>query len=240
MSGRRFISTLLLIGLVFFGGANLVAQWEAGTWRLPFQVAMQDAPVATIDTREVKEEQEATKKKPKNKEKISPINPKSLLERNTSGQDASGTSDSMLSEDLSQQTQERLSTGEREAVPTLVQPQRSQATKLLPRFSAIEIAPDGTTVVLGFSAPGAVVRVFLDGREISTALVGTDGRWATALARTLAPGDHRLNAIGADLTGEVAHGRVVEFSVPTTNDGAYRIALDQDEVLESKEPTFPD
>jgi len=186
---------------------------------------------AQLCTKEGPLRQEAIKKKPKNKEKISPINPKSFLERNTSDQVTFETSDSMLSEDLPHQTQERLSTGERDAARALSQPQRRQTTQLLPRFTAIEIAPDGTTVVLGFSAPGAVVRVFLDGRETGSILVGRDGRWASTLARSLAPGDHRLNAIGVDRTGEVAYGRVVEFSVPATNDGAHRIPLDQDEAL---------
>ncbi len=231
MSGRRFISALLFVVFAFVGGASLVAQWQTGSWRLPFEIAALEEAEATADMPDAKDEEDARASLEIDDE-ISRVESSQYRENGVSGRGISEAFDPILLEDASRQSEERLSSLQRDHDSGLDQSQSYETAQLLPRFSTIEIAPDGTTVVLGVSAPGAVVRVFLDGRETGSALVDTDGRWATTLARTLAPGAYKLKAIGVDGAGVVAHGRVVEFSVPAASDDAYRIALDQEEALE--------
>ena len=228
MSGRRFISALLFVVFAFVGGASLVAQWQTGSWRLPFEIAALEEAEATADMPDAKDDEDARANLNIDDE-ISRVESSQYRENGVSGRGISEASDPILLEDASRQSEERLSSLQRDHDSGLDQSQSYETAQLLPRFSTIEIAPDGTTVVLGVSAPGAVVRVFLDGRETGSALVDTDGRWATTLARTLAPGAYKLKAIGVDGAGVAAHGRVVEFSVPVASDDAYRIALDQDE-----------
>ena len=67
---------------------------------------------------------------------------------------------------------------------------------------AISYGETGAATLQGFGAPGAAVRVYLDGDERAEGRVGSDGRWRLDLPES-APGTYRLRIDQIDAAGKV-------------------------------------
>ena len=62
--------------------------------------------------------------------------------------------------------------------PGTQQPAQQPAPLPVPDFDVVRVDPDGSAIVAGTAAPGAVVSFLLDGQEVGTAVAGSDGKFA--------------------------------------------------------------
>lgn len=65
-----------------------------------------------------------------------------------------------------------------EPAPDIRKTAEAQADLPAPAFDLVRVEPDGSAVVAGSAAPGALIRFFLDGVEVGTAETGSDGTFA--------------------------------------------------------------
>jgi nucleoid-associated protein YgaU len=72
-----------------------------------------------------------------------------------------------------------------------------------PIFDLVRVEPDGTTLIAGSAAPGAVLRFFVGETEIGTSIAGSDGKFAVFLS--LEPSAvPRVLSMRAELEGDKA------------------------------------
>jgi len=72
-----------------------------------------------------------------------------------------------------------------------------------PHILAVDFDRQGGAVVSGGGAPGADVILKVDGAPHGRLRVDAGGRFSMALNEPLTPGDHRLEAVGADVSAAV-------------------------------------
>lgn len=75
-----------------------------------------------------------------------------------------------------------------------------------PRFDIVRVSPQGTTVMAGRAAPGAMVILRADGREIGRTRADAQGQWVLADAAPLAPGAHEITVAMLDDSGREVAG----------------------------------
>jgi nucleoid-associated protein YgaU len=105
--------------------------------------------------------------------------------------------------------------GSRPAAPAAATPQVSPAPAApLPSFDVVRIAPDGTAVMAGRSAPGSMVTVTDGGAELGKAKADQRGEWVLVPDRPVASGNREL-AVSATQDGKRVEGEAtVVLSVP--------------------------
>ncbi|MEQ1578826.1 MAG: LysM peptidoglycan-binding domain-containing protein [Hyphomicrobium sp.] len=74
---------------------------------------------------------------------------------------------------------------------------QAQTDVAAPKFSRIIIEKSGVSRLEGFGTPGSQVLIKSDGVIIGAAIAGRDGRWAIALQKALAIGDHAITTVAA-------------------------------------------
>jgi hypothetical protein len=74
-----------------------------------------------------------------------------------------------------------------------------------PALGAVDFDSDGAAVVSGIAAPGAVVSVRLDGRQVAEGRSDAAGRYSVALPQPIPQGAHAIEAVGEGFSdvGEV-------------------------------------
>jgi hypothetical protein len=75
-----------------------------------------------------------------------------------------------------------------------------------PRFDIVRVSPQGSTVMAGQAAPGAMVILRADGREIGRTRADAQGQWVLADAAPLPPGAHEITVAMLDATGREVAG----------------------------------
>lgn len=83
------------------------------------------------------------------------------------------------------------------------------------RFDIVTVAPDGTAVIAGRAAPGALVQVFDGGRKLGEVAADRRGEWVLVPDRPLAGGRRRLRLRATLKSGPVlASAETVAVTVP--------------------------
>jgi nucleoid-associated protein YgaU len=98
-----------------------------------------------------------------------------------------------------------------------------------PSFSRIIIDKAGVSRIDGDGTPGSQVLIKSEGRVIGAAVVAENGRWAVALEKSLAAGDHRLASVAAG-GDDVRQGEEVRVFIPTDFSGGEVVAYDRSTV----------
>jgi len=75
-----------------------------------------------------------------------------------------------------------------------------------PHFDIVRVSPQGGMVMAGRSAPGAVVILRADGREIGRTRADAQGQWVLADAAPLPPGAHEITIAMLDTAGREVAG----------------------------------
>ncbi|HEX5657054.1 MAG TPA: Ig-like domain-containing protein [Polyangiales bacterium] len=70
-----------------------------------------------------------------------------------------------------------------------------------------------TPGITGTGEPGANIAISIDGMDVGTTAVGTDGSWSLPLTTPLAQGPHTIGAIATDANGNTATATPVTFTV---------------------------
>ncbi|WP_194293017.1 Ig-like domain-containing protein [Streptomyces smaragdinus] len=67
-----------------------------------------------------------------------------------------------------------------------------------------EVVHDNTPTITGTGEPGDTVQVIVDGRQVGTTTVGSDGTWTFTPSDTLGEGEHTVTATETDAEGNVS------------------------------------
>src|SRR5579863_2591632 len=86
-----------------------------------------------------------------------------------------------------------------------------------PRFDIVTVAPDGSAVIAGRAAPGALVQVFDGSRKLGEVTADRRGEWVLVPDHPLPAGTQRLTLRAATGRGAVvAAAETVAVAVPRT------------------------
>ncbi len=102
-------------------------------------------------------------------------------------------------------------------VPTLTVPTPpAKLATVVPSFDVVRIDSGGNTVIAGRAAPGAVVKIFDNGKEIGqTTADATSGEWVFVSTTPLPPGGRQLTLSATGLDGvEIQSTEQVVLAVP--------------------------
>jgi len=84
-----------------------------------------------------------------------------------------------------------------------------------PTISRVSIAPDGTGLFEGVSAPGARIALRSKGRALGRTIADGQGTWQLNLPLAFGSGEHRIEAVArTDDRGEPRIGAMIRISIP--------------------------
>lgn len=97
-------------------------------------------------------------------------------------------------------------------------------TPLAPAFSVARIGPDGSAVLAGTAAPGAVVTVLVDGESVGEAEADRSGEWVLVPEMALVPGDRQIALTALNLDGSTARSAQI-VAIALREDGERPLAV---------------
>jgi nucleoid-associated protein YgaU len=89
---------------------------------------------------------------------------------------------------------------------------------------AAESGGDGRFFASGTAAPGAKLRLYLNGVEVATATADTAGKWSLTVAKGMPAGSYKVRADQIDANGSVVARAEVPFDVASSKVGEMAVA----------------